>query len=116
MSSIPVVGGLLDRLPAAVFVVAALILGPRLLQAAHVTPAQVSTFLGGSVLYDIQLAVALAPYLAALAALTGIVFLIAHHHVLATIAAGVMLFFIVSDFAWAAGVGTWATAHLTGAA
>lgn len=110
------IGSVFGRLPAAVFAIVGLLIGPRLLQAGGIGPAQVGLFVGGSILLDIQYLTALAPYLVALPVLLGIVFLLAHHHTLATIAAGVAVFFLLGDFAWSAWLSSWAIPHLTGAA
>jgi hypothetical protein len=109
---IPVVGGLLGRLPAAVFVIAALIIGPHVLQGMGLTPTWATQFVGSSVLWDIQMAVALVPYLAAIAGLTAVVFLVGHHPALAIAAVSVMVILILGDFGWNAGLGAWATGHL----
>jgi hypothetical protein len=106
----------LAELPAAVFVVAILILGGWMLQAFGVKPEDISLWLSLRVLYDMELAVVLLPWLAVLAFLTGLVFMVAQHHAAALIAAGLGAALIAIDILWHVGVGDWVTAHLSGAA
>lgn len=111
-----VIGGTLGRLPAAVFVLVALIVIPMVFQAGGVQPNDVQAWLNGKVLYDIELVVVLMPLLIALAGLIAIVFMVTSHHVGAGIAAGIGVGFLVIDFVWHFGLGVWAVAHLTGKA
>lgn len=109
------IGGLLGRLPAAVFVVLALLFLPWLGETLHWQPNAPAVWVGDKLLWDFAAFVALMPFLAGLAFLVGVVFMVAHHHYAAMAAGGLTLAFIVIDLVWhLTGLGAWATGHLAG--
>lgn len=106
----------LERLAAGVFVMVALIVGAWLLQAFRVPPDAVSNFFAGKILYDIAVFGPLLPYLAALVALAGLVFVLAHHKEFAILSGVATIALIILSFAWYLGLHAWVTAHLAAVA
>ena len=114
---IPVVGGLLGRLPAAAFMIAALLVGASVMQAGNVSPDVISIWLGAKVLLLIRTAIAIMPVTTALAGLVGVAYVMAHHHgtswssgsIGALVSCGLQILIL---FAWYIGGGAWVMAHL----
>lgn len=112
-----VAGSIIQRLPAAVFMVVGMFVLATLMRAAGITPHQVSLWLSTDIAYLLQLVVVLLPYGAAVAGLVAVVYLVIHHHegaIAGGISSGAM---IVIDLVWQlTPVGAWVVSHLTGAA
>lgn len=102
----------LERLAAGVFVMVFLIVGGWVLQAFNVPPEAAANFIAGKILYDVAVLGPLLPYLVVLIAMSGLVFMLAHHKeyaILSWVFAGL---FLLVAFAWRMGISTWVAAHL----